>query len=85
MLIIYSKFGKFRNLPYICIIKVKQVVTIKIIKNMKTEKVYIIEFRNSEGKRDAQCYVETTIKKAFDVAYKYCRENKYELIGVREA
>jgi len=52
---------------------------------MKTEKVYIIEFRNSEGKRDAQCYVETTIKKAFDVAYKYCRENKYELIGVREA
>lgn len=28
---------------------------------------------------------ETTIKKAFDAAYKYCRENKYELIGVREA
>ena len=52
MLIIYSKFGKFRNLPYICIIKVKQVVTIKKYKLMKTEKIYIIEFRNSEGKRD---------------------------------
>lgn len=52
---------------------------------MKTEKVYIIEFRDSEGKRDSQCYVGTTIKKAFDAAYKYCGENKYELIGVREA
>ena len=36
MLIIYSKFGKFRNLPYICVIKVKQVVTIKNNKIMKT-------------------------------------------------
>lgn len=28
---------------------------------------------------------ETAIKKARNVARKYCRENKYELIGVREA
>lgn len=40
MLIIYSKFGKFRNLPYIRIIKVKQVVTIKKYKIMKTEKKF---------------------------------------------
>lgn len=52
---------------------------------MKTKKVYIIEFRNSEGKRDYTCYTETTIKKVFDVAYRYCKKNKYELIGVREA
>ena len=82
MLIIYSKFGKLINPPYICIIKVKQVVTIK---NMKASKVYIIEFRNSEGKRDYQCYAETNIKKVFDVAYRYCKANKCELIGVREA
>lgn len=58
MLIIYSKFGKFRNLPYICIIKVKQVVTIKKCKIMKTEKIYIIEFRNSEGKRGMPLHIE---------------------------
>lgn len=52
---------------------------------MKAGKVYIIEFRNSEDKRDYQCYTETTIKKVFDVAYRYCKANKYELIGVREA
>lgn len=52
---------------------------------MKASKVYIIESRNSERKRGAVTYRATTIKKAFDVAYKYCRENKYELIGIREA
>lgn len=52
---------------------------------MKASKVYIIEFRNSEGKRDYQGYVETTIKKAFDAACKFCKANNYELLGVREA
>lgn len=85
MLIIYSKFGKFRNMPYICIIKVKQVVTIKKYKNMKTEKIYIIEFRNSEGKRDAVTYRATTINKAFETARKYCKARCVELIGIREA
>jgi hypothetical protein len=85
MLIIYSKFGKFRNLPYICIIKVKQVVTIKKYKIMKTEKIYIIEFRNSEGERGAQCYRATTINKAFEIARKHCKATCVELIGVREA
>ena len=85
MLIIYSKFGKFRNPPYICIIKVKQVVTIKKYKIMKTEKIYIIEFRNSEGERGAQCYRATTINKAFETARKYCKARCVELIGVREA
>ena len=85
MLIIYSKFGKFRNLPYICIIKVKQVVTIKKCKNMKTKKVYIIEFRNSEGERGAVTYIATTIKKSFDTACKDCKARGIELIGVREA
>lgn len=33
---------------------------------MKTEKIYIIEFRNSEGERGAQCYRATTINKAFE-------------------
>ena len=85
MLIIYSKFGKFRNLPYICIIKVKQVVTIKKYKIMKTEKIYIIEFRNSERKRDAVTYRATTIIKSFETARKYCKARCVELIGVREA
>lgn len=52
---------------------------------MKTEKVYIIEFRNSEGKRDAQCHKATTINKAFETARKYCKARCVELIGVREA
>lgn len=52
---------------------------------MKDSKIYIIEFRNLEGKRDYQCYTETTIKKVFNVACKFCKENNYELIGVREA
>lgn len=66
-------------------IKKARNVARKYCRENESEKVYIIEFRNSEGKRDAQCYAETTIKEAFDAAYKYCRENKYELIGVREA
>lgn len=52
---------------------------------MKTEKIYIIEFRNSEGKREAATYSATTIKKAFDTACKYCKSRCVELIGVREA
>lgn len=52
---------------------------------MKTEKIYIIEFRNSEGKRDAQCHRATTINKAFETARKYCKARCVELTGVREA
>ena len=52
---------------------------------MKTEKIYIIEFRNSEGKRDAVTYRATTINKAFETARKHCKATCVELIGVREA
>lgn len=52
---------------------------------MKTEKVYIIEFRNSERKMDAVAYRATTINKAFETARKYCKARCVELIGVREA
>lgn len=52
---------------------------------MKTEKIYIIEFRNELGKRDAVTYSATTIKKAFDTACTYCKARCVELIGVREA
>lgn len=50
---------------------------------MKTEKIYIIEFRNSERKRDAVTYRATTINKAFETARKYCKARCVELIGVR--
>lgn len=52
---------------------------------MKTEKIYIIEFRNSEGKRDAVAYGATTINKAFETARKYCKARCVELTGIREA
>lgn len=52
---------------------------------METKKVYIIEFRHYEGKRDAVTHTATTIKEAFDNAYKACKARCLELIGVREA
>lgn len=52
---------------------------------MKTKKVYIIEFRNSEGERGAVTYIATTIKKAFDTACKDCKARGIELIGIWEA
>ena len=54
MLIIYSKFGKFRNLPYICIIKVKQVVTIKNITIMK--KKLTLNLNNYGSKKNYNRY-----------------------------
>lgn len=52
---------------------------------MKTEKFYIIESRNSGGKRDAVTCSATTINKAFETARKYCKARCVKLIGVREA
>lgn len=71
MLIIYSKFGKFRNLPYICIIKVKQVVTIKKYKIMENEKFdYIVVFENSLKQRTAKVFYGT-IDEVYAVAKRY--------------
>lgn len=64
MLIIYSKFGKFRNLPYICIIKVKQVVTIKKYKIMKATDLF-------NSRKEEFETIESFSKRVYETAKRY--------------